>query len=1601
MMPVVNDASKFLRTLFILIFVLTLTACGGGGGGGGQQGPTPTPVDINGGGVKGPLVNAIVTVFLLDYSQPDFKGAVVDTGTTGDDASIMDLSFVPVANTPYLIEFTSDAAGTPPTTDLTTGQAPVITTLRTVVDASQLSSLLYGTPLTTAVVDLAMLKADSNVSPYSGDNNGVVTEEEFLAALEVAKGQVLSVFGFGLDTSTDIFSASPIINVNTIDQASQNLVAQYRTAIEAMTAIIFEMATNAIVTADEMFDAVIADLADDGEINGSQGAPITAAEVTILQNPDPGALLIPNTSTPVDDVETVLADERAGTGNQGVDTSPMQPVDPAPVQPASNIDGDAHPDSSDNCPTVANDNQADANGNGIGDACDVLVAVPNVIGMTQTNAEAAITGAFLSVRNVTTETSLTVAEGNVISQAPESGEVLQGTAVDIVVSLGPPTETMPDLLGLSVGQAQTDLQALGFTNIVITRQPDLTPIDQVIGQSPPADSIISVRDTINLTVSDGVVVPNVVGMTQTDASNTITAAGLTVTVSEANNAAPIGQVFGQSPTSGNNLNPGDAVQISVSLGIAVPNVVGMTEVNATSTLEGAGFSVSVNPVEDNAPIGEVFSQIPSGGNAESGSTITIDVSTGVPVPDVVGNDSTTATTTLEAAGFTVTETVVDNAAPAGQVVSQTPNGGSNANFGSDVTIFVSNGVSTPPPDISGIWRLQPSGFTFNGCDAVTPGNTSPEYLLTFTDLVQYVSIEQSGGGNAITVRFPNGIVATGTINGDDSIQFAGERNWQTNRAESANVSYAVSGTYVAGAPNTLDLTIVDEPFIGLSACSQNISYTAEHVYNPTTTEDYNGTYKIEGIQKFSNWPETDRESAVYDIGIEGANGTIAFMEDDGVIYHFPMAADFNPATGFTTLTSVEDLVKDYDGDGADDLEHIEVQAFIMYVRSDADPSAAPTMVTTWYESTTVFLDTVVYPGAGMGTPVEHQDDYSYSYGKLVQPTGFTVSSYEPVSNSPDEQQRVRLGINHPPMLNLDPQATNTFDVVLAAGGGPVCSGNYPNHYRQRIFFPNRINDVDMSQEEFWPYPYSYMNCSVDPANVADNGEYVMNIRDSIGTIQYSEQIIAEPTTFANSIPNRRAINVNEAVSSRTRRGDTVRLHGFFSVDFGSNLPIVVPASTDPDIDYYRLRFTNNSVFPNYVGDFHSNSNTFVIPGDTIFDSEDGVNFDLQLIERYQRADGRRAQSRSRKLRMQAGIRALVNSEIVHSTTGAVATAQFWLNGSNEFFSGTTCVVTRPLDGSLTCNAATINFNTNTITAQVTLFGQSTQADITFTDSVNGTVVVYGGASGNWTGTARVVNPELVVRSEIDHNNNERTAIVYSNPLAPASSGATGGTGILSSLSGQDIGAGVGVNRTIWNANYSDVYNSFVQTPLDGLLPQSIGAYRAVNTGSVGLLAADTITLTENGRTFRTAYDGASPVNFTPPSRADIEVVFGVDTNPPVSAGTFDYATQTVITAQPVTLIWNHTPTAAPADTRWQIRLREVLTAENDHVSHSEIRTLRLADGVGGLSYNDVTQQWSWTVPPEFHIPEGTGIWKFNLRVTNQNNSIRGNSQGVVMTNPVP
>ncbi|MBI2876791.1 MAG: PASTA domain-containing protein, partial [Candidatus Tectomicrobia bacterium] len=133
------------------------------------------------------------------------------------------------------------------------------------------------------------------------------------------------------------------------------------------------------------------------------------------------------------------------------------------------------------------------------------VTVPDVVGLTQEAAESALAAVGLTVGTISSAYSATVPTGRVISQSPPAGSsIVEGSPVDLIVSLGPRMVAVPDVVGMAQAAAEAALEAAGLTAGTISLAYSATvPTGQVIGQSPIAGTSIAEGSPVDLVVSQG------------------------------------------------------------------------------------------------------------------------------------------------------------------------------------------------------------------------------------------------------------------------------------------------------------------------------------------------------------------------------------------------------------------------------------------------------------------------------------------------------------------------------------------------------------------------------------------------------------------------------------------------------------------------------------------------------------------------------------------------------------------------------------------------------------------------------------------------------------------------------------------------------------------------------------------------------------------------------------------------------------------------------------------------------------------------------------------------------------------------------------------
>ncbi len=275
------------------------------------------------------------------------------------------------------------------------------------------------------------------------------------------------------------------------------------------------------------------------------------------------------------------------------------------------------------------------------------------------------------------------------------------------------TRAVKDVVGLTEVRARNDLEGQGF-KVTVKREFTSQPEGTVVAQDPQDGVLAPVGSTVRITVSSGgekVTIPKVAGLSGDDAEAKLAALDLVVSrQSQPSDSVPADTTIGTLPKAGAKVAPNSTVVLVISAGpapIAVPDVAGLDEIEATSRLTAAGLKVT-RTLEASSSVasGTVIRTSPSAGTqVAKDTTVTIVVSSGpkqATVPDVTGQSQSAATSALKAAGFVVDVATVTSPGSVGKVISQNPSGGTRAEAGSTVTITVgaapptTSSSSTPP-----------------------------------------------------------------------------------------------------------------------------------------------------------------------------------------------------------------------------------------------------------------------------------------------------------------------------------------------------------------------------------------------------------------------------------------------------------------------------------------------------------------------------------------------------------------------------------------------------------------------------------------------------------------------------------------------------------------------------------------------------------------------------------------------------------------------------------------------------------------------------------------------------------------------------------------
>ena len=254
------------------------------------------------------------------------------------------------------------------------------------------------------------------------------------------------------------------------------------------------------------------------------------------------------------------------------------------------------------------------------------VAVPNVVGALQANAEATMKeqGFETKVENIESDDA---SKGKVVDTDPKAGaQATSGSVVTLKIGVGPTQMKIPDVKGKSFDEASKALKNAGFTGQI--SKADMDPAkeaadavkDQAQETEPAAGQAAALDQAITVRIATGKsAVPDFTGMTVDEARAKAAELGFKTRVSvveKESTAQAAGKVFEQDPEEGKALDRKSG-KITVAIAKAapttakMPNLVGMDEKQADQAFQSAGFTskLRITKVQTtDHPADKVYSQ---------------------------------------------------------------------------------------------------------------------------------------------------------------------------------------------------------------------------------------------------------------------------------------------------------------------------------------------------------------------------------------------------------------------------------------------------------------------------------------------------------------------------------------------------------------------------------------------------------------------------------------------------------------------------------------------------------------------------------------------------------------------------------------------------------------------------------------------------------------------------------------------------------------------------------------------------------------------------------------------------------------------------------
>ena len=257
------------------------------------------------------------------------------------------------------------------------------------------------------------------------------------------------------------------------------------------------------------------------------------------------------------------------------------------------------------------------------------LGVPDLVGMSLDDARAKVDGDFdIEVaKSVSAERPV----DTILDQNPSTGKAEKGSKISVEV-VGTRVSGVPDVVGSERQVAEQKLRDAGFEDKVDEQESSFDDQGLVVSQDPSSGERAEVGSEVTIAVGTGpssVEIPRLYGNTPEQAKSVLREAGLELgsLSRDYNSGVAEGSIFLQNPSGGENVEPGSAVDVTVSLGpeqIKVPEVYGMSVSEAQATLSNAGLGSTPIEVEGEEAAGTALSTDPGAGTkVDPGSTVSL------------------------------------------------------------------------------------------------------------------------------------------------------------------------------------------------------------------------------------------------------------------------------------------------------------------------------------------------------------------------------------------------------------------------------------------------------------------------------------------------------------------------------------------------------------------------------------------------------------------------------------------------------------------------------------------------------------------------------------------------------------------------------------------------------------------------------------------------------------------------------------------------------------------------------------------------------------------------------------------------------------------